>query len=151
MKPNLRTAGSQNPQYCKTATVSTSDKTGSAGSRYPIRANISSNDSEMKCICPFDTENGHESVQCDSCKKWQHVFCYYLLSLVDSHFCIDCCDHSDRDQEESFETKAQNSSLDLAGLQALSLTSVGSSDSLVRQKYLPEALEHQLLIQYIAI
>lgn len=70
----------------------------------------------IKCLCPFDTEDGGRSVECESCKTWQHIYCYYE-SQIDPHFCTDCIKAVDGTAgTDSSRACASNDPISLQGL-----------------------------------
>ncbi|OAL26890.1 hypothetical protein AYO20_09923 [Fonsecaea nubica] len=68
-------------------------------SKYETRQQNPSTKDKIRCICPFDTEDGQRSVCCERCETWQHVFCYY--EPPENHFCDKCANDLEDNRAEA--------------------------------------------------
>lgn len=82
----------------------------------------------INCQCPLDTEDGGRSIECEECKTWQHVYCYYERHMH-PHFCLDCTNSLGGTSETEFANV--HSSDDPIHLQRLSLEDGGSASNRV--------------------
>lgn len=63
----------------------------------------------MKCLCPFDTEDGGYSLECGKCLTWQHEYCYYEehgIQKPEYHLCKECEVAQNNELEEEFKGKS---------------------------------------------
>lgn len=59
-----------------------------------VDGNEQDDEGEIACICAYTDDDGN-TIQCDSCLKWQHIACYYpppapVPDETQKHYCLDC-------------------------------------------------------------
>ncbi|KAI1377499.1 hypothetical protein F4677DRAFT_38295 [Hypoxylon crocopeplum] len=60
-----------------------------------VQAPVEEEPYTIKCICDFADDDGN-TIYCDTCDTWQHIECYYPLSIDEAlredfaHSCADC-------------------------------------------------------------
>lgn len=122
----------ENPEYRRVAR-DFADRTSYAKNHLRGNPAPSGQDWVMKCICPFDTEDGRQSVRCENCRTWQHEYCYYL-SAIDPHRCVACLESFETQAEASTEPlqETQTDMAERVAFETLSLTSKENTNSSVR-------------------
>ncbi|KIX96288.1 uncharacterized protein Z520_08066 [Fonsecaea multimorphosa CBS 102226] len=106
-------------------------------SKYETRQQNPSTKGKIRCICPFDTEDGQRSVCCERCETWQHVFCYY--EPPENHFCEECVNNlAAHGAEASMQDVTK-------GIGLLSVVSDNGKDELSREDLLKKVGELQHL------
>ncbi|KAI1100680.1 hypothetical protein F4804DRAFT_36989 [Jackrogersella minutella] len=74
---------------------------------HKIQAPIEEEPYTIKCICEFAEDDGN-TIYCETCDTWQHIECYYPLSMDEAvredfaHSCVDC-KYRPLDRQGAFE------------------------------------------------